>query len=158
MVGLYDPKMVNDFESLARSALAPLLVAGEDLRAVSAAVHQKTFSGQQYAIGITDRRLLLQPVDRHIAAKGAPIVVTPDSIESVRLDGAGEGWWSAPLAVLDASAVTLDLRMRDGNKIKLMMMRGGSGLMGSLNGGEAQQGGVAALASWLSANARDRVR
>ena len=91
--------MPKDFESLAWLALAPLLQPGEELRAVTAAVHQKTFSGQQYAIGVTDRRLLLQPVDRHIAASGAPIVVTPESIQSVKLDGAGDGWWSAPLAV-----------------------------------------------------------
>jgi hypothetical protein len=148
--------MSKDFESLARPALAPLLQPGEELRAVTAAVHQKTFSGQQYAIGITDRRLLLQPVDRHIAAMGQAIVVTPQSIDSVKLDGAGDGWWSAPMAVLDARALTLDLRLRGGNKIKLMMMRGGSGIMGSLSGGEGQSAGVVALAEWLSRNASPR--
>ena len=148
--------MPKDFESLARPSLAHLLLPGEELRAVTAAVHQKTFSGQQYAIGVTDQRLLLQPVDRHIEAKGDPILVTPESIDSVKLDGAGDGWWTAPLAVLDASAVTLDLRLRDGNKLKLMMMRGGSGIMGSLSGGQGQSAGVVALAEWLSRNARPR--
>jgi hypothetical protein len=148
--------MPKDFESLARPALAPLLQPGEELRAVTAAVHQKTFSGQQYAVGVTAGRLLLQPVDRHIEAKGDPIVVTPDSIESVKLDGAGDGWWTAPMAVLDASALTLDLKLRGGQKIKLMMMRGGSGIMGSLSGGEGQSAGVVALAEWLSRNASPR--
>jgi hypothetical protein len=145
-----------DFGELASATLAPLLAPGEMLRGVSAATHQKTFSGQLYAVGVTDQRLILQPVGRHIEAKGDPLIVTAGTIDQFKLDGAGDGWWTAPMAVLDASALTLDLRIRDGQKLKLMMMRGGSGMMGSLGGGESQQQGVLALAQWLAANAADR--
>ncbi len=148
--------MPTDFETLARPTLEPLLMPGETLKGVCAAVFQKTFSGQQYAIGVTDTRLLLQPVGRHAEAKGEPVVVTRDTIETVKLDGAGDGWWTAPMAVLDATALTLELRTRDGHKLKLMMMKGGGGLMGSLGGGEHQSTGVVALAEWLRANATPR--
>jgi hypothetical protein len=148
--------MPDEFETRARASLAPFVDPGEALRGVAAGVHQKTFSGQLYATGVTDQRLLLLPVGRHIEAKGSPMVVTPDAIAAVKLDGAGDGWWTAPMAVLDATSVTLHLGTRDGQKLKLMMMLGGNGLMGSLGGGESKRNGVLALAEWLSANAAAR--
>jgi hypothetical protein len=47
-------------------------------------------------------------------------------------------------------ALKLDIRTSGGDKVKLMLMRGGgSGVMGSLAGGEGQRDGVAALANWF---------
>lgn len=114
---------------------------------MAAATFQKTFSGSLYAVGVTDRRLLLQPLDRHLEPKGALVSVSPGTLESFELDGAGDGWLTAPAAVLDAAALTLKLRTRDGERFKLMMARGGSFPFA----GESQQEGVLALARWLSA-------
>ena len=50
---------------------------------------------------------------------------------------------------LDATAVTLKLRLTGGDKLKLMMMRG-TGMLGRLGGGETQQEGVQALAGWFT--------
>jgi hypothetical protein len=109
--------------------------------------HQKTFSGSLYGVGVTDRRLLLQPLDRKLHPNGELISVTRDEAAEAELDGAGGGWWTAPEAVLDATALTLKLKTADGARLKLMMMRGGS----SLFGGEQQADGVVALAEWLAA-------
>ena len=113
-----------------------------------AATHQKTFSGSLYAIGVTDQRLLLQPLDRRMQPKGEPRPVTPNELVSADLEGAGGGWWTAPAAILDASAAALTIRTTDGEKLKLAMM-GGTGLFGRLGGGETQREGVLALAEWL---------
>jgi hypothetical protein len=85
-----------DFDSLARPVVENLLEPGESLLGIVAATHQKTFSGQLYAIGVTDRRLILQPLGRRIDANGPARLVTPEVIESVKLDGAGEGWPMEP--------------------------------------------------------------
>ncbi len=68
-----------DFGVLASATLAPMLEPGETLRGVAAATQQKMFSRQLFALGVTDRRLILQPVGRHIEAKGDPIFVTPSA-------------------------------------------------------------------------------
>jgi hypothetical protein len=143
--------MAEEFASAVRPTLEPLLEQGETLRGVVAATYQKTFSGSLYAIGVTDGRLLLQPLDRKLQPKEPPLSLTPEAIAEFQLDGAGEGWWTAPEAILDASSLTLKLRTNDGEKLKLMMMRGG----GTLMGGESQKDGVTALGAWLAAARRE---
>jgi hypothetical protein len=139
--------MADEFAGAVRPTLEAQLEQGETLQGVVAATHQKTFSGGLYAIGVTDRRLLLQPLDRKLQPKEPLRSLTPEQIAELDLDGAGGGWWTAPEAILDAASLTLKLRTSDGEKLKLMMMRGGSKLMG----GETQQDGVAALGAWLAA-------
>jgi hypothetical protein len=140
----------DDFADRVRPHLETQLGPGEGLRGIAAATFQKTFSGLLYAVGVTDRRLLLQPLDRHVQPKGDLVSVSPGTLESFELDGAGSGWMTAPAAVLDATALTLKLRTSDGERFKLMMMRGGSFPFG----GESQQEGVLALAEWLSTAGR----
>ena len=41
-----------------------------------------------------------------------------------------------------------DLRTADGEKTKLMMMKG-TGMLGGLGGGDSQRDGVVALAEWM---------
>lgn len=139
--------MADDFATRARPHLAGRLDADEELKGVVAATFRKTFSGALYAVGVTDRRLLLQPLDRHVEPGGPLVSVFPGTLESFALDGAGGGWPTAPMAVLDAASPTLKLRTTDGERFKLTMMRGG----GFPFGGEGQQQGVVALAEWLSA-------
>jgi hypothetical protein len=50
----------GDFASRARPALEALLAPGETPDGIVVATHQKTFSGSLYAVGVTDRRVLLQ--------------------------------------------------------------------------------------------------
>lgn len=151
-----DGAMPEDFGALVRPNLEAQLAPGEPLTGVCAAVHQKMFSGQMYAIGVTDLRLLFQPVGRHAQPKGEPLAVAHQHVESAQFDGAADGWWTAPMAILDARALTLKLRTRDGQALKLMMMKGGTGLMGSMGGGASQEQGVLALANWIRVHAASR--
>jgi hypothetical protein len=137
--------LADDFATRVRPHLEGLLEPGEELRGVAAATFQKTFSGSLYAVGVTDRRLLLQPLDRRAQPKGDLTAVSRESLESFELDGAGGGWMNAPMAVLDSAALALKLRTTSGERFKLMMMRGG----GFPFGGESQKDGVLALAEWL---------
>ena len=50
---------------------------------------------------------------------------------------------------MDGVAVTLKLRTTDGEKLKLMLMRG-TGPLGGLGGGETQRQGVEALGTWFA--------
>jgi hypothetical protein len=132
-----------------RPVLEVQLEAGETLQGIVAATHQKTFSGQLYALAITDRRLVLLPLDRRLQPKGPLRAITPGELVSADADGAGGGWWSGGSAILDAAALKVELKMTDGEKLKLMFMKGGEGMLGGLAGGESQQQGVQALAEWL---------
>jgi hypothetical protein len=102
-----------------------LLAEGEELRGVCVASQQKgLFKGGAVAIGATDRRLLVQPVDRRGNPDGEPISLTPDRIAGVKAGGAGGGWISPGNIVLDATATRIEIRTTDGEKLKLMLMRG----------------------------------
>jgi hypothetical protein len=53
--------------------------------------------------------------------------------------------------VLDHAAVRLEIKTTDGEKLKLMLMRGEGKLLGGLGGGETQRQGVQALGDWFQA-------
>jgi hypothetical protein len=147
--------VAGDFAERVRPHLEAQLQPGEVLQGVIAATHQKTFSGGLYAVGVTDRRLLLQPLDRRLQPKVPPRSITPDQLASADIDGAGGGWWTAPAAILDMAAVALTLRTTDGEKLKLSMMKG-TGLLGGLGGGQAQSDGLLALTDWVGRALGDR--
>lgn len=138
--------MAGDFAAIVRPLLERRLAASEALLGVIAATHQRTFSGELYAIGVTNRRLLLQPLDRKTQAKGEPRSISPDALVSADIDGAGADW-TPTTAVLGATPITIRLRTTDGEKLKLRALTG-SGLIGGLAGGEGQREGVGALAQW----------
>jgi hypothetical protein len=139
---------VPDVDSKYRPHLARLLEPGEQLRGLCIATQQSTFKGRAVALGVTDRRLLLQPLDRRGDPKGDPESLPPERIGSAEAEGAGGGWANVGPAILDGAAVTLKLRTTDGQKLKLMMMRG-TGALGRLGGGEAQRDGLSALGRWF---------
>jgi hypothetical protein len=139
----------EDFAELARPTLERQMQPGERLEGICTAVHQKTFSGQLFAIGVTNRRLVLQPVGRHGEAEGDPVLMTAASGSRVALEGAGDDWATVPMMVLNAAALTLTVQPDAGKELKLMMMKGGTGLLGGLAGGTSQQTGVLALADWI---------
>jgi len=62
------------------------------------------------------------------------------------------GWPSIVAAVADGAGVTLKLKTTDGEKLKLMMMRG-TGPLGGLGVGEDQRRGVEAVGGWFASHA-----
>jgi hypothetical protein len=145
---------VSEFQDRVRPHLESVLDSGEQLHGICAATQQSTFKGRLVALGITDRRLVLQPLTRKIEPDGPAVSILADQIASAEAEGASGGWWTPTSGIMDKAALTLKLKTTDGEKRKLMMMRGeGPGPLGRLGGGEAQQQGVEALAAWFAARA-----
>jgi hypothetical protein len=143
-----------DFDSKLRPALEGLLEGGEELRGICAASQQSTFKGRSVALGVTEQRLIVQPLDRRGNPDGEPISLPPERIASAKAGGAGGGWLSVGNVILDQSAIKLELRTTDGEKLKLMLMHGGEGILGKVAGGEGQAEGIAALAEWFKRHDR----
>ncbi len=140
-----------DVEAKYRPHLESLLELGEELRGICVASQQKgLFKGGAVALGVTDRRLLVQPLDRRGDPDGDAGSIAPADVASAKAGGAGGGWWNVPTGILDHAAVRLEIRKTDGEKLKLMMMRGEGKLLGGLGGGDAQRQGLEALAEWFS--------
>jgi len=140
-----------DVEAKYRPHLESLLEHGEELRGICVASQQKgLFKGGAVALGVSDRRLLVQPLDRSGDPDGDPGSIASADVASAKAGGAGGGWWSVPTGILDHAAVRLEIKKTDGEKLKLMMMRGEGKLLGGLGGGDAQRQGLEALAEWFS--------
>jgi hypothetical protein len=131
-----------------RPVIEAHLEPGEELRGVCIGAESGMFKGRQVVVGTTDRRLIVQGMNRRFAADGDPVLLTPDRIADASAEGAGGGWLNVGPAILDATAVTLKLRTVDGQKLKINMMRG-TGPLGGLGGGESQREGLEALAAWF---------
>jgi hypothetical protein len=128
-----------------------LLEPGEQMRGACVASQAGLLKGRQVALGVTDRRLIVQGMNRKFEAAGEAISLSPERLAQVAADGAGGGWMTVSAAIMDGAAVTLKLKTTDGEKLKLMLMRG-TGPLGGLGGGETQREGVEALAAWLAEN------
>jgi hypothetical protein len=145
---------VSEFQDRVRPAIESTLDSGEPLLGICAATQQSTFKGRLVALAITDRRLILQPLSRKLERDGPVASILPEEISSAEAEGTSGGWWTPTSGITDKTALTLKLKTTDGEKRKLMMMRGdGPGPLGKLAGGEGQRQGVEALAAWFAARA-----
>ena len=116
-----------DLDSKYRPSLTAQLDDGEELTGVCVASQQKSmFKGGAVAIGVTDRRLLIQPLTRRGAPGGAAKSIAAEQIASAKAGGAGGGWYTVTTGILDYAAVRLEIETTDGEKLKLMLMRGGA--------------------------------
>ena len=138
-----------NLDSKLRPVVEALLEPGEELRGICIATQASLFKGRQVALGVTDRRLLVQGMSRKFEPDGEAISLPPERIAKASAEGAGGGWMEVGAAIMDGVAVTLKLRTTDGEKLKLMLMRG-SGPLGGLGGGETQRQGVEALGTWFA--------
>jgi hypothetical protein len=133
---------------IARGLLGP----GEELQGCCVASQQSTFKGRMVAIAVTDGRLVIQGLNRKFEAQGEPLSLTPGNIAKAKVEGGGGGWMELENIVMDQVSVTLRIRTTDGEKLKLMMMRG-EGMLGKAGGGETQRQGLQALGRWFAATA-----
>lgn len=141
-----------DLDTKYRPILEEELESGEELRGLCVASQQKSmFKGGAVAIGVTDRRLLVQPLNRRGDPDGAPDSIAPEQVASAKAGGAGGGWWSVTTGILDHAAIRLEIKKADGENLKVMLMRGEGKLLGGLGGGDAQRQGLEALAGWFQA-------
>ncbi|MGX9791830.1 hypothetical protein [Mycobacterium sp. MMS18-G62] len=141
-----------DLGSKLRPVAEALLVQGEKLCGVCVATQVGMFKGRQVLLAVTDRRLLVQGMNRKFEPVGDAISLPPDRIAGASAEGAGGGWMNVGMAIMGGAAVTLKVRTTDGEKLKLTMMRG-AGLFGKLGGGDTQRQGIEAVAAWFSERA-----
>jgi hypothetical protein len=143
---------VADLDSKYRPHLESQLEGGEELRGLCIASQQRgPFKGGAAVLGATDRRLLVQPLDRRGEPDGSPRSIALEQVASAKAGPAGGGWINVDTAILDHAAVRLQIRTTDGEKLKLMLMRGEGKTLGGLGGGESQRRGLEALAEWFRA-------
>jgi hypothetical protein len=141
-----------DIDSKYRPVLEAELEAGEQLRGLCIGSQQKGFfKGGAAVIGITDRRLILQSLDRRGNQDGRPESIAPQQVASAKAGGAGGGWYTVTTGILDHAAVQLQIKTTGGEKLKLTLMRGKGRMLGGLGGGEPQRQGLEALAEWFRA-------
>jgi hypothetical protein len=143
---------VADLDSKYRPILEGQLESGEGLRGLCIGAQQKgLFKGGAAVIGVTDRRLLLQPLDRRGEIDGTAQSILPEQIASAKAGGAGGGWFTVEAGIMDHAAVQLQIKTTGGEKLKLTLMRGKGRMLGGLGGGEQQRQGLEALAGWFRA-------
>ena len=141
-----------DLDSKYRPILEGQLESGEALRGLCIGAQQKgLFKGGAAVIGVTDRRLLLQPLDRRGEVDGTAQSILPEQIASAKAGGAGGGWFTVEAGIMDHAAVQLQIKTTRGEKLKLTLMRGKGRMLGGLGGGEQQRQGLEALAGWFRA-------
>jgi hypothetical protein len=139
-----------DLDSKYRPHLEARLEGGEELRGLCIGAQQKgLFRGGAAVIGVTDRRLLLQPLDRRGNPEGVAQSLAPEQIASAKAGGAGGEWFNVYAGIIDHAAVQLQIKTTGGEKLKFTMMRGKGRMLGGPGGGEPQRRGVEALAEWF---------
>lgn len=143
-------KKKDGFRERLDAQLAELLEPDEALMGVCAASQQKgLFSGGVAALIVTDRRLIVQELDRRGRVKaGEHLSITEPEIESVKAGGVAGAWDSPSSMLMDNSTVKLKLKLTNGTKLKFTFMDG-SGPIGMLGGGDSQRNGSAALLAFL---------
>ncbi len=141
-MGFFAEKWEETSRRLA-TLLEPHFAAGERLLGVVYATQPKTFSADLYAVGVTPGRLLLQPIDRNLAAKGAPISIAREQVTESAIWG-----WGGGLGDFLSSTADQQIRFatRDA-KYKLMVL-GGNTLEDALSG-PTQKSGLEALLEFL---------
>jgi hypothetical protein len=139
-----------DLDSRYRPGLEAQLEPGETLDGLLIASQQKgMFKGGAAVIGVTERRLLFQEIDRRGNPSGPPRPIRPEDVAAAKAGDASGGWFTATSEIMDSEATRLELKLVGGEKLKLMLMRGSDSMLGRLGGGESQREGVEALAGWL---------
>jgi hypothetical protein len=146
---------MSDFEAMLRPFAETVLEPGEEMLGTCIASQQTTFRGWMVAIVVTDRHLVLQRLkkSKQLEADGEPLRLAASDIASAKTGSTGDEFANPTIAVVDALAVTLRLRTTDGQKLKLMIMRGGDGAIARMGGGQTQSEGVEALGHWFQRNA-----
>jgi len=118
----------SEFEQKLESHIEGLLTPGEKLLGVTAASQQKgIFSGGVVTLAVTDRRLIIQPLDRKgREVKGEASSLTRDEISKVKLRRAGGAWDSPTDVIMSHVAITVKLKTAGGEKFQFSLMDGSS--------------------------------
>lgn len=128
-----------------------LLVPGEVMQGVIVANQQKTFSATLYLVATTDRRIIMQPVDRKWQPNGQPFSfgmndITNTSVWGWAHDAASKGEKIATFLTSSGDRIKFEA---GGEKWKLMTL-GGNMLENAL-ATDDQENGLDAFLNFLAA-------
>jgi hypothetical protein len=137
-----------------RPVAAGLLQPGEELLGCCVATQPSLFKGRMVAIVVSPGRLIVQGLSRKFEPDGETLSLPPERIADASAEGGGGGWPEVGAAIMDHASVALKLRTTEGEKLKLLMMRG-EGMLGGLGGGETQRQGVQAIGEWFARQAAE---
>jgi hypothetical protein len=131
--------------------LQSLLVPGEVLRGTIVANQQKTFSATLYLVGTTDRRIIMQPVDRKWQPNGEPFSfgmndITNTSIWGSAHESAGKGEKIATFLTTSGDRIKFEA---GGEKWKLMTL--GGNMVENFLATEDQEDGLEAFLNFIVA-------
>ena len=146
-----EPKERSGFEIELEQRVQGLLEPDEKLLGATVASQQKgLFSGGVATLVVTDRRLIVQPMDRRgRTVKGEPTSITQSELTKVKVRRAGAGD-SASSLIMSGVAITVKIKTTGGEKFQFSLMDGGgSAILGKLGGGPLQQQAVQALRVFL---------
>ena len=143
--------VVADIGEKLRPALEPSLEDGEALVGMCVGSQSGFMSSKFVVIGVTGRRLIVQETDRKQRPKGEPTIVAAADLAGARESGFGVNLVTS--SIMEKTSIKLTIKTASGEKLKLMIGRGGDGMLGSLMGGPTQAEGVDALQAWLERNA-----
>jgi hypothetical protein len=148
---------MSDFEAMLRPFAESVVGPDEQVLGTCIASQQTTFRGWMVAIVVTDRHLILQRLkkSKELEADGDPLRLAAADIASAKTGATGDEFANPSIVVVDALSINLRLRTTDGQKLKLMIMRGGEGAIARMGGGQTQSEGVEALGNWFRRNGAD---
>lgn len=136
-----------------RETIGPVVEAilqpGETLEGMCVGSQSGFMSSKFVVIAVTDRRLIVQETDRKQRPKGEPVSVAAEEVAGGGTGGFGAG--DLQSGIMNATSQKLTVKTKSGEKLKLMMAKGG-GPLGGLMGGETQEQGVQALNAWVARN------
>jgi hypothetical protein len=144
---------VADIGEKLRPALEPLLEEGETLEGMCVGSRSGLMSSKFVVIGVTPTRLIVQETDRKQNPKGEATIVAAGDLAGSRESGFGAN--PVTSSIMEKTSIKLTVKTTSGEKVKLMIGRGGGdGMFGKLMGGPTQAEGVEALQGWLERNAQ----
>jgi hypothetical protein len=124
-----------------RQAVTPAVPPGETLVGVVLANQQKALSAKLYAVGVTERHLVLQPVGRSMQPSAPAIVLAQHDVEVGNIFNEGAG-----LGGLGQKGQEIRFTAR-GEKYKLMVL--GGNLVENALASDGHLSGLGALAEFL---------
>jgi hypothetical protein len=124
------------------AAVTPAVPAGESLVGVVHANQPGAFSAKLYAIGITERHLIMQPVSRKWEPSGTPVVLRPDEIDVGNIFDSGT---LIGHAGIKGQQIRFSAR---GEKYKLMVL--GGNVVENMMAGSGQLDGLGHFVEFLA--------
>ena len=131
--------------------IEPLLEPGERLEGMCVGSQSGFLSGKFVVIAATDKRLIVQETDRKQRPKGPPVSIGTREVASSSVGGGGGWGGDLESSIMNKTSLALKVKTTTGEKLKLMVGRGG-GPLGGLMGGPTQESGVRAVTEWLERN------